>query len=712
MKFESDIRKNLGRLPRTLKESYDQIYSTIESEEGDAPRIAKVALQWIMGSARPLRPDEWVDAIYYTTGIDSKSSLGTVLDICHNLVVEDKQSKVMRFSHLSVQEYLENREEFGISKVHSMVAQACLSVQIDLVQPNSAESRDHFLCYSNDHWAYHIHQCNGSYERDAVLGLLRSFLGSPIEPGKAYFEWFNRFNNVKTYGYDILSLGLVDHLKSSPLSPLFAAAYFRLWEVYPELWEWDTFDIDCRNTKGGTPLYVATYQGHSTTVKILLDRKADTNSGKTRYARNPLMVAIKNYSVPVVNMLLDHGADVRANGCRYLAIERAASAEGDEAVLAAVLARYADIEITEAVLKAAAGNKNKSKEVMKLLLARDSNIKITKAVLTAAAAAAAAGNWHGKDVMELLLARDANIEITEAVLTTAAAGNWHGKDVMELLLARDANIEITEAVLTAAAGNWRSKDVMELLLARDANIEITEAVLTAAAGNSNGKDVMELLLARDTNIEVTEAMVVAATANKKGDEIMELLSQYPTAPVSLAAAKAAAYFGKYSWFQWLLAKYDKLYVTDGGYQQLLCAAVEGGSQHIIKSLLMLCKPYSGPDNYDWTLPMLATQSRNTWALQLFEDVHFSRQFPSRLNPPNGWSKDHIPSVMSLEDEGLAIAYSGWYCTTDLQLNGNLGSIGTSCSERSFSVKGNCPFPPGNLGLNYYEISILQGLENW
>ena len=550
MKFESDIRKNLGRLPRTLKESYDKIYSAIESEEGDAPRIAKIALQWIMASARPLSPDEWVDATYRAAGIGSESSLSTVLDICHNLVVEDKQSKVMRFSHLSVQEYLENREEFEISKVHSMAAQACLSVHIDLAQPNPAESRDYSLNYSDDYWEYHIHQCNGSYERDAVLGLLRSFLGSPSEPGQAYSKWFSHHNS--SFGARLF--GCEEHLRSSPLSPLFAAAYFRLWEVFPELWEWGTFDINCRNQKGGTLLYVAAHQGNSATVKILLDR--------------------------------------------------------------------------------------------------DANIEITEAVLTAAA-----GNSNGKNVIELLLARDANIEITEAVLTAAAENYFGGKDVMDLLLARDANIEITEAVLTAA-GNFGGKDVMELLLARDANIEITEAVLMAAAGNSNGKDVMELLLARDTDIEVTEAIVVAATANKKGDEIMELLSQYPTAPVSLAAAKAAAYFGKYSWFQWLLAKYDKLYVTDGGYQQLLCAAVEGGSQHIIKSLLMLCKPYSGPDNYDWTLPMLATQSRNTWALQLFEGVHFSHQFPSRLNPPNRWSKDPIPSVMSLEDDGLAMVYSG------------------------------------------------------
>jgi hypothetical protein len=52
---------------------------------------------------------------------------------------------------------------------------------------------------------------------------------------------------------------------------------------------------------------------------------------------------------------------------------------------------------------------------MELLLARDANVEITEAVVTAAA-----GNTRGKEVMELLLARDPNVEITEAVVTAAA----------------------------------------------------------------------------------------------------------------------------------------------------------------------------------------------------------------------------------------------------------------------------------------------------
>jgi hypothetical protein len=56
---------------------------------------------------------------------------------------------------------------------------------------------------------------------------------------------------------------------------------------------------------------------------------------------------------------------------------------------------------------------------MELLLQRDATIEITEAIVTAAA-----GNWDsGKEVMELLLQRDATIEITEAIVT-AAAGNW------------------------------------------------------------------------------------------------------------------------------------------------------------------------------------------------------------------------------------------------------------------------------------------------
>jgi predicted acetyltransferase len=55
------------------------------------------------------------------------------------------------------------------------------------------------------------------------------------------------------------------------------------------------------------------------------------------------------------------------------------------------------------------------KDMIELLLDRDPNIEITEAVVVAAAK-----NKYGKNMIELLLDRDPNIEITEAVVVAAA----------------------------------------------------------------------------------------------------------------------------------------------------------------------------------------------------------------------------------------------------------------------------------------------------
>src|SRR2546421_12531609 len=63
-----DVRKNLGRLPKDLEDTYRIIWSDIDSEGGKGPEIAKTALMCVMVSSRPLRPDE-------VTGLCSKASL-------------------------------------------------------------------------------------------------------------------------------------------------------------------------------------------------------------------------------------------------------------------------------------------------------------------------------------------------------------------------------------------------------------------------------------------------------------------------------------------------------------------------------------------------------------------------------------------------------------------------------------------------------------
>ncbi|KAI9783442.1 MAG: hypothetical protein M1816_001366 [Peltula sp. TS41687] len=108
---ERDIRDRLGRLPIDLQHAYDEIYTEIESQDGSAKVIAARAFQWVMCSCAPLSAVELVAAVCQDPETDAVDELididiDYVLDVCRNLLVVD-QSQFCRFSHLSVQEYLE-----------------------------------------------------------------------------------------------------------------------------------------------------------------------------------------------------------------------------------------------------------------------------------------------------------------------------------------------------------------------------------------------------------------------------------------------------------------------------------------------------------------------------------------------------------------------------------------------------------------------------
>ncbi|KAJ5160772.1 uncharacterized protein N7482_007776 [Penicillium canariense] len=177
----------------------------------------------------------------------------------------------------------------------------------------------------------------------------------------------------------------------------------------------------------------------------------------------------------------------------------------------------AEVEITEAVIKTAAGNTQSGDAVMKLLLDRGgTEIKITNAVVKAAAE----NTQRGDVVMNLLLdRRGEDINITQEVVA-ATATNWNkGEAVMRILLERKgADIKITEFVLTTVVRNWRrgGEAVIKLLLdQREVDVEISKAVIATAAGDwGEGEAMMKLLLDRGkVDVEVTKAVIATAAAN-------------------------------------------------------------------------------------------------------------------------------------------------------------------------------------------------------
>ena len=184
--------------------------------------------------------------------------------------------------------------------------------------------------------------------------------------------------------------------------------------------------------------------------------------------------------------------------------------------------RGADIQITEEVVKAAARNRKRGKEVMTLLLdQRGADIEITPGVVKAAAA-----NWvTGKEVISLLLDRRGDVPITEEVVKVALWNKQCGKEITILLLGQQGvNIQVAEEVVRLVAEKF-DKDVMASLLdRRGADIQVTEKMVEAVAGNKeNGKEVMMLLLdRRAADVQITEGFVELISQNFD-DEVMKLL---------------------------------------------------------------------------------------------------------------------------------------------------------------------------------------------
>ena len=111
LQLEGDIRNQLGRLPKDLERTYDELFDTIRNSEGSKPEIAVRAFQWILFSFEPLSPESLVMFVSRDSGTGATKHLDldiyTVLDACCNLLVVDTSLDMCRFSHLSVQEYFE-----------------------------------------------------------------------------------------------------------------------------------------------------------------------------------------------------------------------------------------------------------------------------------------------------------------------------------------------------------------------------------------------------------------------------------------------------------------------------------------------------------------------------------------------------------------------------------------------------------------------------
>ena len=169
---------------------------SLMQQPGSNSKIATRALQWMAVSRRPLMPDELITAAKLDPAKDSAAlspelalGIDLLIQLCGGLLLWDKELDVIRFSHHSVQEYLET----GYHRCTPSHQEACLSI---LQCPCTPESVPLYP-YATLHWFHHcrsyqdlvVQASNKPPKHTLDVQSLKTFLPLFSEPTSSYKKW-------------------------------------------------------------------------------------------------------------------------------------------------------------------------------------------------------------------------------------------------------------------------------------------------------------------------------------------------------------------------------------------------------------------------------------------------------------------------------------------------------------------------------------------
>ncbi|KAF8427603.1 ankyrin repeat-containing domain protein [Terfezia claveryi] len=610
---ESDIRTRLGKLPKGLTEVYNEIINSIKSQPDCNLSLATNALKWMLVSKRPLTPAELVAAAELNPprsisahNFPVNSELSTLavevlIHSCEGLLVLDKQLDVVRFSHLSVQEYLETRNEIwdvNIIDVQLFVCQSCLWT---LQSPQSPLNLPLYK-YAAFFWFQHCR----SYQ-DLVLStvntkdtnhelsipLLNSFLGPFKEASASYAKWIgwieaNEYGNTDEF--------MLQVVKSEPLYPVFSAAFAGLGELVSWLWLSKRNNMKARNRNRVPLLNIASEYGTVWIVKEMLkeDFKIDD-------VQNALYSACVGGKLGIIKVLLDQGADVNITGGGCGTALGAAAYRGSLEIVTLLLDQGADVNISGGNYGTALGAAaySGSLEIVTLLLDQGADVNISGGDYgTALVAAALSGSL---EIVTLLLDQGADVNISGGNYGTAlGAAAYRGSlEIVTLLLDQGADVNITGGnygTALGAAALRGSLEIVTLLLDQGADVNITGGTYGTALGAAalrGSLEIVTLLLDQGADVNITGGnygTALGAAALGRSLEIVTLLLDRG-ADVNITGGRhgtalgVAAIYGSIAVVTLLLDRGADVNITGGGYGTALVAAVLSGSLEIVTLLL-------------------------------------------------------------------------------------------------------------------------------
>ncbi|KAL8655694.1 MAG: hypothetical protein Q9226_002942 [Calogaya cf. arnoldii] len=466
----SSIKKALEQLPPTIDETYERILSAIEpNDTAEAYHI----LQWLAFAERPLLLEEVAEAAV-TRGdggpIEPEDRLFDpfeVMRICKSLVSLSDDTlticgkvisgRFVRFAHFSVKEYLlssrvleGNADAFHVDTAssHQQIGQSCLSILLQNDE-NSHDQLPPLVRYAAEFWFEHFRKFESCTHDTSVFRTLlgRLFVGSP----GAFQNWLLWYDVNIRRGHGLPAMAR--RLDSAP-SPLYYAAFLGLEEPLKLLLAAGA-DTNAYAGRYGTPLIAAASQGHEAIVEMLLDHSAEVDAEGSSVFSTALSASSYFGYYSIAELLLDRGAKPdRRRDNDDTALELACEG-GHETIVELLISRGSDVNLRRAGgygYPLSAASERGFYDIVYLLLQKGANVNNQGGhYLNALQAAASSGS---ESIIRLLIDSGAHINVQGGAfgdpLRAASIRGHH--TIVKILVEHGANIEaLTKTLMLSSA---------------------------------------------------------------------------------------------------------------------------------------------------------------------------------------------------------------------------------------------------------------------
>ncbi|CZR67760.1 uncharacterized protein PAC_17659 [Phialocephala subalpina] len=274
MKHEEDIFEELGRLPKTLQDSYAIIHERIKTSVAPSRNLAYRAICWLLCARETLKSADFIAAVSVDqNGQSIKTSSRSLLDVCCNLVFLDDVLNTFRFTHLSVREYFEGQDEHHSTNTNGVVLERCFHV---FNNPDFSSKKfdkcNKLERYAIDNWPYH-----GTFHQKRLIQLC--FNGLKLSQAFKTWELWLRKDTQSKYSFSTIEHTELRELFGNPSTALLIACQFGWLDVLDYLSTFIDFSWDQFNDFGRlNALLIAVALEHFPLARWLLQHGADVNA--------------------------------------------------------------------------------------------------------------------------------------------------------------------------------------------------------------------------------------------------------------------------------------------------------------------------------------------------------------------------------------------------------------------------------------------------